>query len=139
MDIMQMASQLMAEKFGGNVSDENANEAISSLLGDGKGGLDLGAIVGKMTGDSGLSNVVQSWLGDGDNEGIDASQISQLLDGDKLSAFSEKLGVSADEASSKLSEILPNIIDKSSAGGNLLDNLGDLGGVMDMAKGFFNK
>ncbi|MBT8139400.1 MAG: DUF937 domain-containing protein [Gammaproteobacteria bacterium] len=137
MDIMQLASQLMADKFGGNVSSDNAKEAISGLLGDDKGNLDLGNIVSQMTGNSGLSNVVQSWLGDGENEGIQASQLSEVFDSDKLSAFSEKLGISADEASNSLSEILPNIIDKSSSGGNLLENMGGLGGVLNMAKGLF--
>ncbi|MGB5325457.1 MAG: YidB family protein [Pseudomonadales bacterium] len=137
MDIKQLASQLMAEKFGGKVSSENASEAISDLLGDAKGNLDLGGIVSKMTGNSNLSNVVQSWLGDGDNEGIQASQLTEIFDGDKLSGFAKKLGVSTEEASNSLSEILPGIIDKSSSGGNLLDNLGGLGGVMNMAKGLF--
>ncbi|NNC54098.1 MAG: DUF937 domain-containing protein [Pseudomonadales bacterium] len=137
MDIKQLASQLMADKFGGNVSSEKAQEAISGLLGDDKGNLDLGSIVSKMTGNGGLSNIVQSWLGDGENEGIQASQLADVFDGDKLSAFSEKLGISADEASSSLSEILPNIIDKSSTGGNLLENVGGVGGLLNMAKGLF--
>ena len=139
MDIMKMASQLVADKMGGNVSSENATSSLSNLLGDDKGNLDLGAIVSKMSGEGGLGSIVQSWLGDGENEGIQASQLTELLDSDKLSQFSEKLGVSKDEAASKLSEILPNLIDKSSSGGNLLENIGGLGGVMNMAKGFFNK
>ncbi|NNL56971.1 MAG: DUF937 domain-containing protein [Pseudomonadales bacterium] len=139
MDIMKLASQLVADKMGGDVSADNATSALSNLLGDDSGKLDLGGVVSKMSGNGGLSNIVQSWLGDGENEGIEASQLAEVFDADKLSQFSEKLGISQEEATSKLSEILPNLVDKSSAGGNLLENIGGFGGFMSMAKGFFNK
>lgn len=137
MDILQMASQLMAEKLGGNVSAESASTAISDLLGDGKGNIDLGNIVSQLGSKGGLGSIVQSWLGDGDNQAIGAAQVMEMFDANKLNQFAEKLGVSPDQAVNGLSDILPAIIDKSSSGGNLLENLGGVGGLLGAAKGFF--
>ena len=137
MDITQLASKLLSDQFGGKASSENASSAVSNLLGDGKGGIDLGDIVGKMSSSGGLGNIVQSWLGDGENEGIQPSQLTEMLDSGKLSQFAQALGVSEDDAASGLTQVLPKLIDKSSSGGNLLDSVGGIGGVMKMAKGFF--
>ena len=35
--------------------------------------------------------------------------------------------------------MLPQLIDKSSSGGDLLDAVGGVGGALNMAKGLFNK
>ena len=137
MDITKLAAQLLSDQFGGKASAENASSALSELAGDGKGGIDLGDIVGKMTSSGGLGSIVQSWLGDGDNDDIEPSQLTEMFDGEKISKFAQALGVSQDDAASGLSQLLPRLIDKSSSGGSLLDSVGGIGGAMNMAKGLF--
>ena len=137
MDITKLAAQLLSDQFGGKSSSENASSALSELAGDGKGGIDLGDIVGKMTSSGVLGNIVQSWLGDGDNDDIEPSQLTEMFDGEKISKFAQALGVSQDDAASGLSQLLPKLIDKSSSGGSLLDSVGGIGGAMNMAKGLF--
>ncbi len=136
MDVMKLASTLLSEQLGGNVSKDKTENALSSLLGDGQGGLDIGGIMSKMGG-SGLAALAGSWLGDGSNDGISTSQLSELFDGDKLAVFSQNLGVGQDQASEGLAGMLPNLIDQQSSGGNLLSSVGGLGGALGMAKKLF--
>jgi len=76
---------------------------------------------------------MSSWLGDGENEAIDAGGLTSLFGEDKISEFADKLGVDTDTALSGLSDVIPNMIDKSSEGGNIMGSL--LGNVMESAGG----
>jgi uncharacterized protein YidB (DUF937 family) len=137
MDLLQIGSQLLAKQLGGDVSEEKAGNALSGLLGDGSGGLDIAGLVGKFASSAALGNIVGSWLGDGGNKSIDPSQLLEMFGGDKLSAFAASLGLNQETATNGLSEVLPSLIDKSSSGGDLLESVGGLGGALNMAKKFF--
>ncbi len=136
MDLMKLGAQMLLSKVTGGSGDSSiAMNALGSLLGSGDGGLDLGSIVSKMQ-DSGLADVASSWLGNGDNAPIDTSQLRNLFDGDKLSQFAAQLGTDEDTALSGLAEALPNMVDKASPDGSLLDSLSDLGGLAGLAGKF---
>ena len=132
-----MGVELLAKQLGGSVSEGNAGNALSNLLGDGSGGIDIAGIVSKFASSGSLGDIVGSWLGDGGNKSIDASQLLEMFGGDKLSNFASNLGVDQDTATNGLSEMLPNLIDKSSSGGNLLESVGGLSGALNMAKKLF--
>ena len=85
------------------------------------GGLDLASLVNSMQ-QVGLSNIVQSWLGDGANEPVSGSQLQATLGEDKINAFAQQTGMSHDQALSGLQDLLPNLVDQSSQGGQLLSN-----------------
>ena len=136
MDVMKLATQLLTEQLGGDASNSSAETALSGLLGDGQGGLDIGSIVSSLGG-SGLAGLVGTWLGDGDNQGIDIAQLVELFGGDKLATFAQSLGVGQDQASHGLAGMLPKLIDQNSKGGDLLSSVGGLGGALDMAKKLF--
>ena len=137
MDIKSLATELILSKIGAANDSGAAESALDDLVG-GSGGFDLGAIVGQFTGSGGdLAEKAKSWLGDGSNESISAEQVQDALGGDKIEAFARKLGVGPEEASSGLSEILPDLIDKSSRGGNLLDSVGGVSGLASLASKFF--
>lgn len=131
MDIKSLAIKLISEKFGS--SDDQAGSALSSLMGGGD--FDIAGLVSKFSGGS-LGGMLQSWLGDGDNESVQGSQIADVFGGDKLGEFASKLGIDNDNAASGLADVIPNLIDKSSSGGDLLGNLGGLAG---MASKLFGK
>jgi uncharacterized protein YidB (DUF937 family) len=137
MDIKSLATQLIMSKMGGANDSNAASSALDDLVG-GSGGFDLGDIVGKFTGSGGdLASKAKSWLGDGGNEAVSASEIQDAIGSDKIEAFARKLGIGTEEASSGLSQILPDLIDKSSKGGNLLDSVGGVSGLAGMASKFF--
>jgi uncharacterized protein YidB (DUF937 family) len=98
---------------------------------DGSGG-GLAEIVSSLrSGD--LADVVSSWLGSGDNLAVAPAQLESALGSDKISAFAEQAGISGSEASTLLSGILPQLVDKLSPDGQLPDAGGlerMLGGLM---------
>ncbi len=116
--------------------------ALSGLFGgDGEGsGFDLSSIIGNLTGgeNGGLLDTVSSWIGDGDNASIDTDQITDLLGGDKVSEFADKLGISVDSAKQALADALPEVVNQATPDGdngllgNLLSGLGDSDGVAGM-------
>jgi len=124
MDLQNIAVQMVMEKLGG--ADEGVvGTALGSLLGDSGSDLNVGGLVEKFAGGS-LGGALASWLGDGDNDVVSTSQITDALGAGKVAEFASNLGVGEDEAASALSSVLPQLIDKSSSGGDLLGNVAGL-------------
>lgn len=138
MDMMKLATQLLASKLGGDAggNSDMVQNVIGSLLGGSGGkGIDLGSIVGNLQ-NSGLGSLAESWLGDGDNEHISRSQIENMLGSDKVAQAAQELGADQNDLLRGLQNMLPQVIDKSSSGGSLLDSVGGLGGLASMASKF---
>ena len=142
MDIMSIAQQLISQKLGNNVSSELVASALQGLLGgqsssSNSGGFDMGSLLSVMNNSGALGDVVGSWLGDGDNTPIDNNTVSELFSSDQIAGFASKLGLNHDNASSVLADVIPNMVDKSSSGGSLLDSVGGIEGAFNIAKKFF--
>jgi len=140
MDLMQMATQVLGSKLGGSAGSNNdlLASVVGNLLGGSggqQGGIDLGSLVSGLQ-SSGLGDIAQSWLGDGDNAHISRSQITDLLGSDKVQAAASQLGANQDDLLRGLQEMIPQMVDKSSSGGNLLDSVGGLGGLAGLASKF---
>ena len=69
----------------------------------------------------GLGGLVDSWVSTGQNLPIAAEQITHALGSDRLGQLAGSLGMSQGDLSSKLSEILPNVVDKLTPNGQLPD------------------
>jgi uncharacterized protein YidB (DUF937 family) len=125
---------------GSGLDIGNLTSALSGLAGGGgsKGGFDIGSLLSKMD-SGGLGAIAKSWLGDGNNEAISPNQISDMLGADKISEFASKLGLSNEEAAGGLSEAIPQMVDKASSGGSLLDSIGGVSGAISMASKLFRK
>ena len=133
MDLMQMGSQLLASQLGNGANADSITKVLGGLLSDSNGKLDLGSLIGAMQGKD-LGAIAASWLGDGDNAGISAEQVREVVGQDKVAAMASELNSDEDSILNGLKEALPQLIDKSSKGGSLLDNPGDL---LNMAKSLF--
>lgn len=140
MNFKDLAAQIVMSKISGANNRGDASSALDDLIG-GSNGFDLGKIVEQFQGSGGdLAKKAKSWLGDGANESISGSEVKEAIGSDKIEAFAKKIGISGDEATDKLSQILPELIDKSSQGGNLLSALGGKGGLLaGFASKFFKK
>ncbi len=137
MDIMKLGASLLMEKLGGGDGNlDNITSALGSLLSDNDGNLNLGSIVSGLQ-EKGLGSVVESWLGDGDNESISTDQVKELFGSEKISEIASQLNTDEGSVLGGLSEALPQILDKSSSGGSLLDSIGGVDGVLNMAKKLF--
>lgn len=138
MDMMQMATKLLSDNLGVELDSATVQNALSSLLGDGQGGIDLAGLASKMTQNGDLGSLLSSWLGDGANGAISADSIQGLLGGDSVANFANSLGIDPAGASEGLASMLPQLMDQSSSGGSLLDAAGGLGGLMGAAKSFLS-
>ena len=132
MDLMQLGTQLLASKMGSGANSNVITSALSGLMADKDGQANLGGLIGAMQG-KGLGSVAESWLGDGKNEDISADQVRDVVGKDKVAAMATELNTDENSLLDSLKEVLPQMIDKSSSGGSLLDNAG---GLLGMAKKF---
>ncbi|MEH6589559.1 MAG: YidB family protein [Halioglobus sp.] len=138
MDILQLGAQLLSEKLGLQLDSDTVISALSKLLGDGSGSVDFASLAGKMASSGELGSIVSSWLGDGSNSSISADSIMGLLGEGKVSDFASQLGTDGNTAAAGLADVLPQMMDKASSGGNLLEAAGGLGGLMGAAKSFLS-
>ena len=65
----------------------------------------------------GLGTTVRSWVGTGANQPITADQIHQAFGSDTVKQLAAKIGMTPEDLASKLSQILPQAIDKLTPGG----------------------
>ncbi len=139
MEIIQRGSALIQ-----NNSDDattgldmgDIGNALSGLLANKEGGLDLGALMGSLS-DSGLGDIVSSWMGSGENASISVDQVTELIGSDKISEFASQLGISQESAAAALSDSLPEVVNEatnadSSLVENLLAQIGGAEGAMGM-------
>lgn len=104
-------------------------EAISGLIANHPGG--LGGLVSEFE-RGGLGGVVASWVGTGANLPISPDQLQSVLGSEKLQSIAASLGISHQEASSQMAELLPQIVDKLTPAGAVPDQsaLGSLLGAL---------
>jgi uncharacterized protein YidB (DUF937 family) len=65
----------------------------------------------------GLGGTVKSWIGAGPNQPISADQIHQVFGSDAVKELAAKVGLSPDVLAAKLSQVLPQAIDKLTPAG----------------------
>jgi uncharacterized protein YidB (DUF937 family) len=67
----------------------------------------------------GLGATVQSWVGTGPNQAISPEQLHSALGPDLLRQLSEKSGLSVEELTQRLSQVLPKAIDHLTPNGQV--------------------
>lgn len=133
MDMMDLAKGMLAKKLGG---DSGAmGDVIGSLIGGGES-MDIGGLVNGLK-EKGLGDVAASWLGNGENADISADQLKDVLGAEQISAAAAKLGTDEGSLLDGLKDAIPQMVDKASSGGSLLDSVDGIGGLAGMAKKFF--
>lgn len=139
MNFKNLATQVLMQHIDGANNSSQAESALDRLTGGNKA-FDLGALVSSFQQSGGdLASKTKSWLGDGANEPVSASQLEQVVGTDKVAAFARSLGIDQAQASDKLAKILPELIDKSSQGGELLGKIGGKSGLAALASKFLRK
>ena len=129
-------SELSGEA-GSQLDLEQLASGLSSLMGNSQG-LDISGLLDSFN-SGGLGDLVSSWLGDGANASLSPEQLSANLGPDKISEFARQMGLSDEEAAGGLSAALPDMIDKASSGGSLLDSIGGVEGALNLAGRLFSR
>jgi uncharacterized protein YidB (DUF937 family) len=68
---------------------------------------------------SGLGDIMKSWIGPGQNQPISPNQLGSVLGPQIIKVLAQKTGMSEQEIASHLSQILPNVVDKLTPNGRL--------------------
>lgn len=68
---------------------------------------------------NGLGPTIRSWVGTGPNQPISADDIQKVLGPDLLQQLSQKTGMSVPDLAQKLSEFLPQAVDKMTPNGTI--------------------
>ena len=138
MDLLQMGAQMLRDQLGLDIDASTIQSALSSLMGDGQGGLDVQSLVSQLSSSGNLGSLVQSWLGDGANLPISVDDVMGFFGENKVSEFAGAIGTDAGTAAGGLAGMLPGLLDQASSGGNLLSSLGGADGLLGAAKGFLS-
>ncbi|NEX13778.1 MAG: hypothetical protein C1941_03640 [Prosthecochloris sp.] len=143
-DLLELGASVIQNNSDDATTALDTNQlssALTSLFG-GKGDkLDLGTVLGKMQ-EAGLDDLAASWLGKGENSSISGDAIKNILGSDKIADFASMLGLSEKSAETAIADALPEMVDKASPDGslleNMIDNAGGLDGLLGMARKFFS-
>jgi uncharacterized protein YidB (DUF937 family) len=93
-------------------SPPTSDEGADGLLGG------LGGLLDKLQ-KGGLSDVVNSWVGSGQNQPVSHNQLGPALGPDIIKALAQRSGLSEEEITKQLSQVLPGVVDKLTPAGRL--------------------
>lgn len=131
---------LIGGLLGGGQQQSNGGLAgmLGGLLGGGQQNNDaaaggLGSITGMLS-QLGLGDQVNSWIGTGENQAINAQDIHNTLGSNgTLAELANSAGVSETEAAGGLAELLPELINKLTPNGKI-----DGGDITSILSGLLN-
>ena len=105
--------------FGGKGQTASAGSQPTTDTSD-PGGLagGLGGLVNKLQ-QGGLGDVVNSWVGSGQNQPVSPGQLSSALGPSILKTVSQMTGISEDDLTKQLSQVLPGVVNGLTPNGRL--------------------
>ena len=93
-------------------SQPTSDEGAGGLLGG------LGGLLDKLQ-KSGLGDATNSWVGSGQNKPVSPGQLGPALGPDIIKTLAQRSGLSEEEITKQLSQILPGVVDKLTPRGRL--------------------
>ena len=117
---------------GGAGGSADLINAVVGMLGNDAQSGGLGGLVSKFA-QHGLGDVINSWIGTGQNQAIGADQLSNVLGNDTIAGLAQKLGLSHGDIAGQLSQMLPQIIDQLTPQGQVPQGgLGNVSNILGM-------
>jgi len=103
--------------------------AVLQMLAEGGDGIGVDGLIERFD-KCGMSDVLHSWIGRGNNLPISPDDVQRVL-GSEIVDIAQQLGLSERVTADRLSQMLPFVVDKLTPHGRLpADGLGDLGQLM---------
>ena len=105
--------------FGGKGQTASAGAQPTTDTSDPGGVLGgLGGLVNKLQ-QGGLGDVVNSWVGSGQNQPVSPSQLGSALGPSVIKTVSQLTGISEDDLAKQLSQVLPGVVNGLTPNGRL--------------------
>ena len=82
-------------------------------------------ILGKFQ-QAGFGQQAQSWIGTGQNQPIDPNALQQIFGQGQLGQIAQQLGITREQASSDVAQMLPQVVDEMTPTGQIPANHSDL-------------
>jgi len=108
---MEFLNKMTAQAGG----SEAIVKGVTKLV-DSQGGME--GLVGKFK-EAGLQDKVQSWLGKGPNQQVSGGEVRQALGDSEVDRIAQDAGVSREEASEQIAQVLPQTVDQLSPEGRI--------------------
>jgi uncharacterized protein YidB (DUF937 family) len=118
---------LLGQVLGGGQRGGGLGDLLGQVLGGGGGGVGAGGLGGlggllRQFESAGFGEQARSWVSPGQNQPIPADAFGRIFGADGLAAIARKAGLSEGETSTGLSQLLPEIIDRSTPDGRIPDD-----------------
>ena len=132
---MGLLDSLIGAATGQGSQGGDGAALVGALLQQLGGGQGLAGLVQRFS-QGGMADLVQSWVGTGQNLPISAAQIEQALGSGPLAELAQQFGVQPGQIASQLADQLPTAVDRLTPQGQLPeaagfeDLLGQLGGLL---------
>jgi uncharacterized protein YidB (DUF937 family) len=106
--------------FRGGRAGQPATTGAQPTSDQGAGGLlgGLGGLLDKLQ-KGGVGEATSSWIGSGQNQPVSPSQLGSALGPNIVKTLAQRSGLSEDEITKQLSQVLPGVIDKLTPNGRL--------------------
>jgi len=130
---MGLFDQVVGALAGGETGGQGGLlQTVMQLINDPKIGGLQGLVQSFQQG--GLGEIVNSWVSTGQNLPISAEQIQSVLGSSSLQDMAAQLGMSPEQASGNLAEMLPQLVDSMTPNGQLPEGGDLLAQGMDLLK-----
>lgn len=133
MSLMDQVGQAVGGMLGGSSNQNPLTQALIGFLAQNSSVGGLAGLVQTLQ-KNGLGDIVNSWVGTGNNLPVTPQQIQQGLGGDLLKQLATKAGISTEAAGAQLASLLPDLIDKLTPTGKI-----EAGGLDQLLKMFQGK
>jgi uncharacterized protein YidB (DUF937 family) len=110
---------LLGQVLGGGGGRGSLGDMIGGVLGGGAAG-GLGGLLGQME-RAGFGDQARSWVGTGENMPISPEALGQVFGQDGIDEIARRAGLTPDQASRGLSELLPEVVDRVTPDGRVPD------------------
>jgi uncharacterized protein YidB (DUF937 family) len=106
--------------FRGGSAGQTASAGSQPTSDEGAGGLlgGLGGLLNRLQ-QGGLGDETKSWVGSGQNQPVSPGQLGSALGPNIIKTLAQQSGISEDELTKQLSQVLPGIVDKLTPNGRL--------------------
>jgi uncharacterized protein YidB (DUF937 family) len=133
--VLGMAAQALGGANQTGNSGDLMQVALGMLSNDSPTG-GLGGLVQAFQ-KGGMGDVVQSWIGTGQNLPISPEQLQSVLGSDVVAQIAQKVGMEPAQLSQQLSQLLPGMVDQLTPNGQA--PAGGLGSLAELAGQFLQR
>ena len=113
--IQDILGSVLGGSSGGSADIQKLIQPLLDMIQQNGG---LQQVIGQLQ-SSPIGEQVTSWISPGANEAVSADQVAQAVGPETVDKLAEETGMTPDQVSGSLSQMLPNLVDKLSPGGSI--------------------